>query len=363
MQVIYSQTIQTSQFSKLPKQLKISLEDIVNYVEIESYSVFKHLRYKSRELPASVIARFQDLPLQVQEKHLSLQLRNFIYGTYYHNSWQDTEISEVTTEEKLTNDNLFGMDLGFYERLHKNNQGEGYWSPNWLVINEESDGCLLVKRNGLTLHIQRDVYLSDRDKNAIVGELVAIKMPKNLVQNAFYMAVSNQGTQGDKNIARVYFNVTPEGAISMMKSLTQLLNYLQIPFSFKALYSPDNYKRYDAGVLYFNKYNYPLIHEVLKRVYSENKDYFLPEVPLFTKQLAPGLGCAEEPENKFTEQESFGTHRCQMIANGLINSWHKGDNSPESRIMSIFEQFASQKIKLESAYLNAYSDDIYTPLE
>lgn len=362
MQVTYSKTIESIQFLQLPQELQISLEDIINHLEIESYCIFKHIRYKSTELPASVITRFQDLPLPVQEKHLSLQLRNFIYGTYYHQSWQNKEISQVKTEEKLTNDNLFGMDLGFYEKLHQNNQGKGYWSPNWLVINEESDGCLLVKRNGLTLHIQKDIYLHDMDKNATVGQLVAIKMPKNLVQNAFYMAVSNQGNQEHEDITRVYFNVTPEGAISIMKSLTELLNYLQIPFSFKALYNPEDYKRYDSAVLYFNKNNYPLVYEVLKRIYSENANYFLEQIPLFTKKLAPGLGCAEEPENKFAEQESFGTHRCQMIANGLINSWHKGDNSPESKIMSIFEQFALQKIKLESPYLNPDSEDIYTPL-
>lgn len=358
MQVLYSQH---SQFLQLPKELQVSLEDIVNYVEIKSYCVIKHLRYTLLELPESIISRFQELPIPIQHKHLSLQLRNFIYGTYYHKSWQDDVISHPT-EEKLTNDNLFGMDLGFYERLHQNNQGEGYWSQNWLVINEEKDGSLLVKRNGLTLHIQRDLYLSNIDKTATIGQLVAIKMPKNLVQNAFYMAVGNQGTQGHQNIVRIYFNVIPEGAISIMKSLTQELNYLKIPFSFKALYTPDEYKRYDSAVLYFNKYNYPLVYKVLKTVYLENENFFLPQIPLFTKQLAPGLGCAEEPENKFVEQESFGTHRCQMIANGLINSWQKGDNSPEGRIMSIFEQFASQKIKLEYPYLNAHSEDMYTPL-
>jgi hypothetical protein len=83
---------------------------------------------------------------------------------------------------------------------------------------------------------------------------------------------------------------------------------------------------------------------------------------LFTKLLAPGLACAEEPDQKFGEQESFGTHRCQIIANGLIAAWQQGDDSPEGRMASIFKHFSLQKIQLQCPYLNPRSQDIYTPL-
>ena len=350
-----------SQLFQLPKELQTALQNIVDYLEIKSFYSIKHPDYKLLELPESVIARFKNLSLDIQQKHLSIQLRNFLYSAYYNGSWHDFSSAD-TQINNLSNNSLFGMDLAFYERLHTSNTGGGYWSKNWLVVNEEEDGCLAVQKNGLTLHIQRDLYLSEIDKSANVGDLVAIKMPKNLVQNGFYMAVSNLGTQDNQDIVRIYFNVSQEGAASVMDNVTREFNNMQVAFSFKALYNPDEYRRYDSAVLYFNKHEYKTIYPILQKVYLENRDSFSQEVPLFTKPLAPGLSCAEEPEDKFGEKESFGTNRCQMIANGLIAAWQGGNNHPESRMKAIFEQFALHKIKLEYPYLNAHSEDIYTPL-
>ncbi|NJL09609.1 MAG: hypothetical protein HC908_03665 [Calothrix sp. SM1_7_51] len=92
------------------------------------------------------------------------------------------------------------------------------------------------------------------------------------------------------------------------------------------------------------------------------KKYFQPEIPLFTKLLAPGLGLAEEPDHKFSDRESFGTNRCQIIANGLIKAWSKGDESPKTRISEIYQQFTELGIDIQRAYLNARSEDIYTKI-
>jgi hypothetical protein len=69
---------------------------------------------------------------------------------------------------------------------------------------------------------------------------------------------------------------------------------------------PKDYGRHDSGVLYFDKSDYEVVREVLQVLYGENQSYFQPEVPLFTMQLAPGLGLAEEPDQKFADRESFG---------------------------------------------------------
>ena len=92
------------------------------------------------------------------------------------------------------------------------------------------------------------------------------------------------------------------------------------------------------------------------------RSHFKPEVPLFTMQLAPGLGLAEEPNQKFAQQESFGMNRCQIVANGLLEAWQQGDNSPEGRMIAIFGQFSRLGIDDQRAYLNANSKDIYTLL-
>jgi hypothetical protein len=193
-------------------------------------------------------------------------------------------------------------------------------------------------------------------------------MPKNRLQNGCYMAVSNIAIDNqnprnpDLREGRIYFNFTSAGAIVLMDSLTQALNKAAIIFSFQVLYNPAAYQRYDAGVLHFECQDYPTIRNILQDIYQKHQAYFQPEIPLFTKFLAPGLGLAEEPNQKFAPQESFGMNRCQIVANALLESWQKGKNALEERIEIINQHFAQHLIDVHHPYLNPSSEDIYQPL-
>ncbi|WP_375473651.1 T3SS effector HopA1 family protein [uncultured Nostoc sp.] len=357
---------QTQLETSLTEQLLDVLQDIVRKIEIKSDFSIHHPDYKPLELPSEVVERFQKMPTQMQQKYLSLQLRSFLYGIYYNGSMQSTLALDGEGNGlplDLENNTVLGVDMGFYKRLHESNYGEGYFDSGWSVLREESDGSLAVTKGGLRLHIERNKHLQPIEMAAMVGDSVAIQMPKNLVQNGFYMAVSNVVSKSHENLVRVYFNFSPEGAVAVMSSLTRRLNAIPIFFHFKVLYNPDDYKRYDSGVLYFEKGNYEAVWQVLEAVYAENQSHFQPEVPLFTMQLAPGLGLAEEPDQKFGVQESFGMNRCQIVANGLLEAWYQGDNSIEGRMRAIIEQFSSLGIELQRSYLNANSEDIYTMLD
>ncbi|MGK7921419.1 MAG: T3SS effector HopA1 family protein [Trichodesmium sp.] len=366
MQLLEFSSVQ--QTTKTQDRLHNVLQDIVQNVEIKSNFCIQHPNYKPFELPDDVVSRFQSLPTEIRNKYIGLILRSFLYGVYYNGSMKtasESELEENRLQLDLENNTFLGIDVEFYEKLHKSNQGEGYFDAEWQILKEENDGSLVVTKGGLKLHIEREKHLKNAQKNSTIGDLVEIKMPKNLVQNGFYMAVSNSGVQSyrasENNVTtvRLYFNLTPEGTIKVMKNLTEQLNQKAIPFSFKVLYNPDEYKRYDSGVLYFNREYCELVLAVLKNVYSQTKSHFKPEIPLFTKQLAPGLGLAEEPDKKFSIQESFGMNRCQIIVNGLLKAWHESDNSPENRMNAILEQFNLLGIDVERPYLNANSEDIY----
>ena len=348
-----------------------SLQDIVTNVQIGDNFCITHPNYKPLELPAEAVLRFQQLPLTLKEKYLSLQLRSFIYGIYYNGSMisalaPDSDTDNLALSKNLENTTTLGVDLEFYARLHETNSGTGYFDPGWQIIRQENDGYLAVAKGGLTLHIERDRHLTQAERCSNVGDIVAIHLPRNLLQNGFYMAVSNAGpqvqfnSQGYLETVRVYFNLKSEGAVPIMGSLTRQLNELELPFTFKVLYNPSDYNRYDSGVLYFQKSNSPRFSPILQRLYQENRSYFREEIPLFTKFLAPGLGLAEEPNDKFTDQESFGMNRCQIIVNGLLDAYQKGDNSPGCRMTSILQQFSLLGIELNRPYLNANSEDIYT---
>jgi hypothetical protein len=370
MQLLNS--VQTQLEAGVNRLLLDVLEDIAHKVEIQPDFSIHHPDYKPLELPAEAVERFQQMPEEIQQKYLSLQLRSFLYGIYYNGSMRG-ELAADAEENKLPfdleNNTVWGADIGFYQQLHESNSGKGYFAPGWSILRQESDSSLAVTNGSLRLHIQRDKHLQVSEQSACVGDSVAIRMPKNRVQSGFYIAVSNAGfsrleySKNQQMRVRIYCNLTPEGAVAVMSSLTQRLNEIAIPFSFKVLYNPKDYQRYDSGVLYFDKWDYQAIAPVLKTIYLEHKLHFKAEVPLFTMQLAPGLGLAEEADQKFAEQESFGMNRCQIVANGLLEAWYQGDNSPESRMKAILGQFSRLGIDLQRPYLNANSKDIYTMME
>ncbi len=355
-------------------QLLATLEDIVNNIQIESNFCIHHPKYQPFCLPTNLAERFeQQIVDSLRQKYLKLLLRNFIYGIYFSGFLQNT--LALTTNKVFSPphhnfeiNSLLGIDWQFYQRLHVNNHGNGYHDPGWQIILQEPDGSLAVAKGGITLHIERKNHLPPYQQNAKVGESVAIWMPKNRLQNGSYVALSNVGQDkqnnpdGDLGVGRIYLNLNPRGAIVIMGILTRLLNESEIPFSFKVLYNPISYGRFDSGILYFEKVNYPTIHFVLDKIYQEHQSFFQPDVPLFTKFLAPGISVAEEPIEKFTANESFGMNRCQIIANALSEAWHKNHNSPEERMSKIKQYFQKFNLDLRHPHLNPDSEDVYYPL-
>lgn len=346
-----------------------TLQDIVSNVQIKSDFCISHPNYKPLELPTEAVIRFQQLPLDLQNKYFSLQLRSFLYSIYYNGELKAISNQDSGVPQQLENNTVMGLNIEFYDRLHESNSGEGYFDPGWCVIRQESDGSLAVQKNNLTLHIERDRHLQTSEQSATIDDSVAVWTPRNRVEEGCYLAIGNAGlvnyssSNHNSEIVDIYFNFSPEGAVAVMQNLTRQLNQTKIPFTFKVLYNPADYGRYDSGILYFERSNYQAVHKIMQIVYAENKLHFKREVPLFTKLLAPGLALAEEPNCKFTVQENFGMSRCQIVANGLLEAWHKSDESPDARIKSIVQQFALVGIELKCPYLNPNSEDIYLRLD
>lgn len=346
-----------------------SLEDITKNIQIKPNFCIQHPNYQSFCLPPDVAKRFKKSSSTLQLKYLSLLLRNLIFGIYYsgylqNSSFASSDENKYLLHQNLENNSSFGIDWQFYEQLHEYNHCLGFFDSGWQVLKKEIDGSIAVTKGGLTLHIDRDIHLENAKKTINIGQFVDIWVPKNRLQNGYYVAIGNVGKEqqnpdADLGAGRIYFNLTPSGAVKMMDILTQELNALEIPFTFQVLYNAVAYGRYDSGVLYFERHDYQLIQKVLQNVYLENQVYFQPEVPLFTKFLAPGISVAEEPVRKFSAQESFGVNRCQIVANALLSVWQEGEHSPEQRMTAIREHFAQYSINLERPYLNPDSEDIY----
>ena len=147
-----------------------------------------------------------------------------------------------------------------------------------------------------------------------------------------------------------------------MRHLSQRLNTMQIPFTFRVLYTPSEYGRRDAGILHLQQRHYAWICPVLERIYTLTQIHFQASIPLLTKALAPGVGLAEEPVSARTDRQGFGLHRFQWIADGLLDAWKVGRETPAARLLAIQQQFMQQGLDWQSPYLNPQSRDCYPRL-
>jgi hypothetical protein len=247
----------------------------------------------------------------------------------------------------------------FVRRLSSANAGKGYWQQGWKV-NKLVNGEIVVQRGGLTLWIDNRAYVSAPEGCSIADDvLVGVRFPKESlgISPGFYVASSDTELINDGSylLVRYYWNVTSEGAISLMQQLTSLLNQIQISFRFKVLNVPDSYERCDAAVLYVNKGDIDQVSSIVRGIYSQIRIHLKQGVPAFTKPLASGLGVAEDPG----DGDSFGRHRCQLLAEGIICAYEQRHKSIAARLRVVEECFAKAGISLNAPFLRPDSSDIY----
>jgi hypothetical protein len=355
---------------ELPPDLQVSLQDIAENVQFDANFCISHPNYEPLDLPPDILKRLQPLPPEVKRQYLTIQLRIFLQDLYW-NGARRAMPKDSKFYQRIENDAVNPTNLPFYKQLHASNCGRGYFDAGWIVLGEAGNGVIAVQKDSLTLYIHQHHHLRSPNPAPCPGDTIEILLPSNRVEPDLYIAIGNEGlpglssTENPQVFIHFYFNLTNAGAIAMMQALTQQLNEIPIPFMFKAGYDETNYDRYDTGVLTIAKKDYGGVQEILANLYVDNKPYFQPNTPLFTKQLAPGLGVAEEVNHalKLLSHDNFGTHYFQILASGLLDASEQGVDCPDGRVHSIFKQFASAGINLTKPYLYLGSEDIFTPLQ
>ena len=136
--------------------------------------------------------------------------------------------------------------------------------------------------------------------------------------------------------------------------MTAALNGRNVPFRLKVLHSPQLFTRCDAGVLYLPQSAFVTAMPELRGIYAHVEAELRSEVPAFTQALAPGLGLAESPLD-----ESFGLHRCRLIADGLVHSRTEGRTDAAGRLDCVLACWADEGLNVERPYLNPGSQDVY----
>ena len=159
------------------------------------------------------------------------------------------------------------------------------------------------------------------------GAIVSVYLAKEMrnFQDGFYIALGEQVQPyyEQTSLVRLYWNIRPDGAAAIVRELVGRFNRFQVPFRFKCLAYPQLYDRFDAAVLFVGRRRWDITAILVGEIYPGLAQYMRPDVPSFTKRLAPGLALAEDPGSG----DSFGTSRCRLVAEGVFDAYQQGLHS------------------------------------
>lgn len=339
------------------------LTEIVEKITIDQDFTISHPDYPALSTNPDTTSKLRQLSVELQTKYLVTQVQNYLHDLYFTHRLISHQAAADQQAQTIKNNLIDGIDINFYPQLQQSNTSSGYFDPGWHILATTDRDELIVVKDGLQLHIDPRQHLAPEFYQAPPGAIVPIYLPHNLVGQDTYIVVANAGSPSSLQSIQIYFNFTPDAAIKISRQLTTELNRLGIPFEFAILHDPAAFYRWDTGTLSLDRDDYPTIQPVLADIYDLHQAAFSPQIPLFSKQLAPGLGLVEVP----IDSDCFGWHRCQLLATGLVAAVdypryatrEQGQTSAAEKLNSIRQEFTNAGIDLSQAYLNPAAIDCY----
>ena len=323
---------------------------ILREIEILSPAAF---RFRGETIPV-IPGYFPSVPgipsHPLPEMPLIRDLQSVLYGRCYSHRLEDPPPAA----------NAAQSDPMFVAKLSQSNRSRAGWDGGWTIYQLGQNGNVwLVK--------------GDRQRSAVPGEfitsgapgmapqpgtIVSVTVPREstAAQAGFYFIYGETlgDVWDDQSLVRFYFHTPSSAAADLIEQLTFRLNRYHVPFRMKALNEPAMYGRTDAAVLYVARRYHSITVRIVRDLPRTLTDQMLPSTPLFTLQSQPGIGVAEDPNTG----ESFGMHRCRLTAEGVVDAWQRGDQSPEGRVRAITARFTQNGCKLDLPHLGSGSVDL-----
>jgi hypothetical protein len=299
--------------------------------------------------PTSFLIAGKNYHSSEAEPRLLERLIDALYETRY--------LATALSPDRPRDDDKDHDDGEFLTRLAGHNRSEDRWDGGWTVYAISTDSTLSIAKG-------------DCCRTAVAGEFRAPEHATGAAQVEIFLP-REQWTDGapyyavfgttpidaidDADRFRVYFNITAAGAPHLMELLTERLNTFRIPFRLKFLVAPSAYGRPDACVLYVAMRYLSTTLMIVDGISREFSAELGPDIPACTLRIAPGIAVAEDT----VTGESFGRHRCGIIAVGLIDAWRAGNQAIEKKIEAIEQRFAQAELSIDRPYLARSSRDLF----
>jgi hypothetical protein len=242
-------------------------------------------------------------------------------------------------------------DPEFSSRLTKANAGIEHWDKGWIIHQLGQNGQVFVRKGDRERAAMPGTFISEAVLGSPpqIGASVSIRAPCESfdAQPGYYFAFGETLDElADQwSLVRFYFHCGAESAVLLMSELTAALNRFFIPFQLKAPATPTLYRRTDAVVLYIGARYFTITARIVAQLRGAVP--LEAAVPLFTKPLWPGIGVAVDPGTG----ASFGSSRCRLAAEGIVDAWREGSQEIDARLAAVAARFTAAALNLAKPYL------------
>jgi hypothetical protein len=248
----------------------------------------------------------------------------------------------------------------FVQRLSEANTGRERWDSGWTITHLGANGQIFVAKGDRECAALPGTFLSDAapGKPLQIGGRVRLHAPRESLdlQPGYYYAFGETLDELAERLSQIrfYFHCRADSAASVLAAITSGLNRFQVPFRMKALLRPELYDRTDSLVLYVAARYFAITSRIIELM--RERGVLSSSVPLFTKRLWLGIGVAVEPGTG----ESFGLHRCRLVAEGIVDAWRDGEQDARARLRAVAARFAAAGLDLARPYLGPSGVDLFS---
>ncbi|MDP1825183.1 MAG: T3SS effector HopA1 family protein [Archangium sp.] len=210
-------------------------------------------------------------------------------------------------------------------------------------VTQRTRGGAFVESGGISLWVPHVAAL--RPVNARAGAEVAVELPcaREGAIPGFFTIVSRAGRldPGAPHL-KFYVNATPTGALDLVGALLELRT---ARFEAKVTNDPAHFGRRDTLLVYAAPGSAARIARLLT-AFARRPRALRDETPPMTVPLARGVSVAESPGH---HAESFGSHRCRLVAEGLLTA--RGEGRPS--LTAVAERFEREGLDWAAPWFGA----------
>ncbi|MBY5856125.1 hypothetical protein GR239_24905 [Rhizobium leguminosarum] len=307
---------------------------------VEAISLGREVSFEwlGKTIPVLSPSMARKLGGNVARAHMVQKIKNFLYTNFYMRGEpcepRSTPLQGTAARSQFVQDILFA------------DSGQNKWHYGG-VIHEVFDDHVIVECGTLKVQARLEDCISPT-LPLVKGAKVRLRLGRNSLRSSpgFCLLFGDFDLPAEGPKLRFYWNLDPGLAVRFVSEATSRLNASHIPFRLKVLTDPLAYDRCDAGVLYIERSGLGAVADEIAKVYSAIGP-LREKVPAFTRKLAPGLAAADDPGNG----ESFGMHRCGLLAEALMLAFEQGVYDTDGRSDFVYKFFASVGIDHERPFL------------